>query len=477
MNMKHLGRLLCLTLALLLCLTGLTSFASAEGEKITLRVVDWSDSTKLQREEFHKKFMEENPNVTIEYTLLTSDQFKNTVLTAINSGDAPDLFPVPSGMKLNMAVKENWFAPLTDCVTPEFLAKINPNAMLEGYQKVNDVLYVLPENIGLPSCFLYYNTDILEQAGVNPAEVKTYAKFREACKKITETGAGAYYGMIEGGNQLGRWEIIARGWSSMAGGKTGRMAIPAMLDGRAIFDRPEMIGVVELFKDIAEDGSFHPDTLNISAPEARAMFAQGQAGFLVQGIWCVATWERDNKDLHFGVMPVPTPEETVRGSIPAEIPGSWLGISANSKNKEMAGKYYMALYDEFYQGAAVSGGGFVSVVDEYNTKYMPEGATKAYYDVAMSQIKLAPDVVTADPKVNDFYGVVKDVQPSISAIMQGAVAGAIADIPAALKELADNSTVEWTRAAQEVGLDISAFEFKNWDPTVDYTPDMYGGRK
>jgi len=39
--------------------------------QITLRVVDWSDGSATQREEFHKKFEEAHPDIKIEYTMLT----------------------------------------------------------------------------------------------------------------------------------------------------------------------------------------------------------------------------------------------------------------------------------------------------------------------------------------------------------------------------------------------------------------------
>lgn len=74
-----------------------TGVASKEEEKtdgqITLQVVDWSDGSAAQREEFHKKFEETHPNIKIEYTMLTVDQFKNTIVTMIKSGEGPDCFP------------------------------------------------------------------------------------------------------------------------------------------------------------------------------------------------------------------------------------------------------------------------------------------------------------------------------------------------------------------------------------------------
>ena len=64
--------------------------------QITLRVVDWSDGSATQREEFHKKFEEAHPDIKIEYTML-------------KSGEGPDLFPIPVGLTLNTAVEEGWF--------------------------------------------------------------------------------------------------------------------------------------------------------------------------------------------------------------------------------------------------------------------------------------------------------------------------------------------------------------------------------
>ena len=70
--------------------------------------------------EFHKKFEEAHPDIKIEYTMLTVDQFKNTIVTMIKSGEGPDLFPIPVGLTLNTAVEEGWFQPINDYVTDEF---------------------------------------------------------------------------------------------------------------------------------------------------------------------------------------------------------------------------------------------------------------------------------------------------------------------------------------------------------------------
>ena len=172
--------------------------AAESDEKITLRIVDWSDSSLVRREEFNKKYMEDHPNITIEYTMLTIDQFKNTIVTMIKSGDGPDLFPIPTGMTLSTALKEEWYQPMNDYVTDEFLETLDPSVFEEGVTMKGEDLYTMTEGIPVVNCLFFYNQDVLDQAGVTKIP-ETYSEFVEACKQITESGNGVVYGLIEGG--------------------------------------------------------------------------------------------------------------------------------------------------------------------------------------------------------------------------------------------------------------------------------------
>ena len=58
-------------------------------------------------------------------------------------------------------------------------------------------------------CLFFYNKDILNQAGVTEVPT-TYSEFREACKKVTEMGNGNVYGLIDGGKQMNRMDVMAR---------------------------------------------------------------------------------------------------------------------------------------------------------------------------------------------------------------------------------------------------------------------------
>ena len=68
---------------------------------------------------------------------------------------------------------------------------------------------------------------------------------------------------------------------------------------------------------------------------------------------------------------------------------------------------------------------------------------------------------------------VKDIQPSLGAIVQGIFSQSITDFDGQLKTLADSSTEEWKRACEAVGMDYSSLEFPNWDTKKDYTDQDY----
>ena len=69
------------------------------------------------------------------------------------------------------------------------------------------------------------------------------------------------------------------------------------------------------------------------------------------------------------------------------------------------------------------------------------------------------------------------MQPSLGAIVQGIISQSLTDYSSALKTLADDTSTEWKRASEAVGMDYSSLEFTNWDVTKDYTDADYAALK
>ena len=450
----------------------------SKDDKITLRVVDWSDGSAGQREAFHKKFMEKHPDIDIEYTMLTVDQFKNTIVTMIKSGEGPDLFPIPVGLTLHTAVAEGWYQPMNDFVPEDFARQFDPLSFEEGVTHIGEDWYTITEVMPTIQCLFFYNKDVLDAAGVSEIP-STYSEFRAACKKVTDYGKGSIYGLVDGGKQTNRMDVLARSLTAAAGGKIAATTKVLTDNNKAPYDTKEMKQAMELIKGLVDDGSIHPDTINISAPEARELFAHGQAAFLCQGMWCISQWDTDYPDLNYGVIPVPVPDGVTDTYVQAGELSPWMGIYKQSRHPKEAAEYLMALYSEEYgyQPGCVSDGTFVSVIPSINEAYMSNEIMKDYYTIAAETSKIVPTIVKRDLKANDLYAEIKDVQPGLGAIVQGVVSKSITDYDSALKTLAEASTAEWKRACEAVGMDFQELEFPNWDVREDYTEKDYEALK
>lgn len=456
----------------------------ADNGQVVLRVMDWSDSVKSLRDEFHKKFMEKYPNIKIEYTQLTVDQFKNTVITAVKTNDAPDLFPVPTGMKLSTLVKDKWFQPLDPYIDDAFKNQFIDGTFQNGTTMVDGKIYSIPEAMSLPSTLVFYNKKLFREAGLDPEKPPaTYAEFRDYAQKITAAGKGKYYGIIEGGKQSNRWLSTLREWSSLGGSGLNGNSPVSLATKQPTYDSQAVLDVFGLFKGLAKDGSFHPKTMSISAPEARALFAQDQAGFIIQGAWNVGVWNKDNPKLEYGVMAPPLPESGRKGSIPVTSSGAWIGLSANSKHPKEAALYLKEFYGgDFFQPKRVESGDSFSVVKGVNEKYAKAPQLKAYYDIVQNYGRMIPDPSVRNPDTAAVFSEFKDVHPDAGEILSAVVAGAMKDEKEALAQYSKQLGTAWNsavEAAKGKGAKVSGadFEFPNWDPMKNYTSEDYKALK
>lgn len=439
------------------------------GESLVLRIMDSSDSTQERRKVFNEEFMQRHPEIRIEYTMMSGDQMTQTLTTAIKSGDAPDLFALPSGVKLSTAVSEGWYQSMSPYLTREFIDSFETGSLNEGVTTFDGEIYALPEAANIVNSLMFYNKDILAEAGLDPENPpETWSDFTDACKKITEAGGGQYYGLIESGAAAVRTEIELRSFANLAGAKSNYYGVITVVDGKNPFASEGMKEALKLYAELTKAGSIHPDSINLDAPSARAMFAQGKAGFLIQGSWCIPTWREENPDLNFGVMALPVPDDGAKGGNPYIGAQPWVGISAKCQHPEAAALYLTELFGKEYQGRVVSDGGFVSCIKGVNEEAMKDDAMLEYYNLAMSSGKLCPDPLALNPETANVYAKVKEVTPNLGQIMQGVMAGSISDTDAELDRYSEAVEKEWESAMSEAGVEKVKFQFDDWDPVKDY---------
>lgn len=120
--------------------------------------------------------------IKLKAEVLPYDDMHNKLLVALQSGvGAPDISDIEIGKFPNYLKGEPQLHELTDLVEADRENFVE--ARLAIYSK-DGILYGLPTHVG--ATVMFYNTEILGEAGVNPDEIKTWEDFVAAGHKVKE---------------------------------------------------------------------------------------------------------------------------------------------------------------------------------------------------------------------------------------------------------------------------------------------------
>lgn len=398
---------------------------TSPNEKVTLNIVDWSDSTKKQREVLNQEFMKDYPNVTINYTTLTQAQFNETVVSGIRTGNAPDLFPLPNTMNFSTAIDEGWYLPLNDYLNEAYFQNFQSELFQQNVTNKGKDIYLLPEAQEIPTTLFFYNKDLLKESGIILSEKETLSwdQFIEICQKITEKGQGNYFGLVASGAQKNRIDLELRAFSELAGTNLGQGDQIYLKDLKTQYDSPGVLSAFDFYRQLFKQGSFHPDSASLTAPEARKLFGEGKAAFIIQGAWSIPTWNEQNPDLDYGIMKMPMPSHNMKGKISRPFTKGWMGISSSSKYPDIAAKYLEYLYSYDYQKELVDAGGFVSIRKDLTKEAIDESHMKSYYQLAMAQSNEVENPLVKKLNNQLVYRIIQPIQPDFGDIATSVFSG------------------------------------------------------
>ena len=171
------------TLALGGCAAGGGGGQNADGS-VTLTF--WHNSTtgdgKKYWEDTAAAFEEANPGVTIEIQAVQNEEMDGKLQTALNSGDAPDVFMARGGGKLADIVEAGQAMDLTDKISDDVKSALGGSL---GAFEVDGKNYGMPVAV-LPSG-IFTSQDLLTAAGVTEAPA-TIDDLVAADEKIRATG-------------------------------------------------------------------------------------------------------------------------------------------------------------------------------------------------------------------------------------------------------------------------------------------------
>ncbi|MGJ0389295.1 extracellular solute-binding protein [Microbacterium sp. CGR1] len=167
-----------------LALSGCTADSSGTGDGGDTTMTLWHNSTTGPGVEFWEKtvadFEADHEGVTIEIQSIQNEDLDGKLQTALNSGDAPDIFLQRGGGKMAAMVKAGQLKDLTDVITGGAKDEI-PDAAYSA-NSLDGMIYAMPVAV-LPGG-LFYSQDLFDQAGIteNPTTLTELEDATEALK-------------------------------------------------------------------------------------------------------------------------------------------------------------------------------------------------------------------------------------------------------------------------------------------------------
>jgi raffinose/stachyose/melibiose transport system substrate-binding protein len=162
--------------------------AASAQDKVTIRWwhIDTSDAQQAAWQSLADAYMAQNPNVTIEITVLENEAFKSRLVTVMQAGDPPDLFRSWGGGVLWQYADAGLVRNIAPELEGEWKDSFSAKAALELYGQ-NGEYYGVPYTWGAVG--LFYNKDLFTKAGLDPENPPaTWTDFIAAVEALKASG-------------------------------------------------------------------------------------------------------------------------------------------------------------------------------------------------------------------------------------------------------------------------------------------------
>ena len=231
--------------------------------------------------------------IKLEATVLPYDDMHNKLQIALQSGvGAPDICDVEIGRFPNLLVGEPQLVPLDEAFAP-YIDDIVPSRL--GIYSKDGTIYGAPTHVGATVAFYY--VEILEDAGVDYREIKTWDDFIEAGRKLKAVHPDKHMGIAE---TSANWTLAAM----LAQQNTDFVTE----DGEPLIDTPEMLRAVTLMQDMVKEAIMttcpdgQPDTEG-----GKGFVNQGNVACVIMPLWFMSRYVDEIPDMEGKVALAPVP--------------------------------------------------------------------------------------------------------------------------------------------------------------------------
>lgn len=250
------------------------------------------------------------------------ENYEELMKTKMASNELPDLFTTHGWSVMRYS---EYLEPVNDL---DF-AKDIKEQMKSVITDKEGTMYVLPMDADVAG--IVYNAEVLETAGVNVDDIKTWSDFSEACQKILDSGVTPLH---MGGKD--NWTIGQFGdWVAPSVFVTDEENNQKDQLKSGEFDAASWEKVAGLMDEWVKAGYFNKDASTADYNSDVQSLAEGKAAFVFYGNSSIVDAHKVNPDAKLGMMPIPAYYE---GDTQSLIAGEDIavGVWKDSPNKEAA---------------------------------------------------------------------------------------------------------------------------------------------
>lgn len=292
---------------------------------VTINVLGNSSTDSSFMQEYLDEFTAET-GINVNYEQLTNDQLNTKITVSMAAGGADlDVFMYMAYQNTAMYVQNGWLEPLDAYLDDEFDVNDYMQSGLD-FSSVDGTLYGIPH--GSEYSIIFYNKTMIDEAGINIDEIKTWEDLIAACATVEEKLPGTK-GIAIRGQGNGAVTIVINLARAYGG--------DYIVDGKAAINSDEFCKGVEVYSELLKYAQEGASAMSWS--ETCNVFAQRQTAFRFDSDAQYPYLIDESSSLvaedELGFLPLPT------GDVCASTTcGNWsIGISSGSKNKGAAWEF------------------------------------------------------------------------------------------------------------------------------------------
>ena len=243
-----------------------------------------------------KQFEAAHPGTKTEMNYMDDDLYQTIGLPQLLNGrNAPDIYFEWTGERLRQRNADGFAADLTEAVASGPLKGLFDDAVF-GQATIDGKKVMVPYSADVTNV-LWYNTQLLEEAGVQPPT--TWEELLAACDALNAKGITP----IASGNKdlwpAGNW------LAHMASRVVGEEAYAKTLGGTGKFDTPEWEKAFGYIAELADHKCVNESANAIDDNAGAQLFFQGKAAMHPIGSWLVSWAIDEAPDLQFDYVNLP----------------------------------------------------------------------------------------------------------------------------------------------------------------------------